>query len=179
MGLFGSKNNEKEVLFAVSKNKNTLEIKDYNSKVSEINGKKVQPKFINEDGINFIELGGKKYQYELVAKHQNQYDILINGKCYSFSVETPFSMERKKFLETQEGESKYEEIIAPMPGKIIEVFVEEGSIINEGDPLFILEAMKMQNEILCANSGTVSFVNIKKDQNVMKDELMMKIEKSN
>lgn len=175
MGLFGSK--EKENLFAVSKKKNIFEIEDFNARTPLVNGSKINLKFSEDDGINFIEFNGKKYQIELESKHQNYYEILINGKCYTYSVETPFSMERKKMLENKEGESSTDEVISPMPGKIIEIFVEEGSEVHEGDSLLILEAMKMQNEILSSCSGVVKKVNIKKDQNVMKDELMIEIEK--
>lgn len=173
MGLFGSK--EKKSLFAVSKRKNIFEIKDFNAKTPIINEKKVSLKLIGND---VVEFNGKKYQIELETKHQNYYEILINGKCYTYSVETPFSIERKKMLENKEGESAFDEIISPMPGKIIEIFAEEGSEVHEGDPLLILEAMKMQNEILSPCSGKVTGVKIKKDQNVMKDELMIVIEKA-
>jgi len=175
MGFFGLK--KRDNLFAVSKKKNIFEIENFNAKTPVVNGTKINLKFAEEDGINYIEFNGKKYQVELESKHQNYYEILINGKCYTYSVETSFSMERKKMLEKREGESSINEIISPMPGKIIEIFVEEGSQVHEGDPLIILEAMKMQNEILCSSSGVVKKVNIKKEQNVMKDELMIKIEK--
>lgn len=55
---------------------------------------------------------------------------------------------------TGEGEC----VPSPMPGNILKVNVANGQSVNEGDVLVILEAMKMENEILAPKSGTVSQV---------------------
>ena len=64
-----------------------------------------------------------------------------------------------------------------MPGKIIEVFTEEGAEIKEGDALLVLEAMKMQNEITSHLTGKVIKVNIKQGDNVNKDDILIEIER--
>ena len=51
-------------------------------------------------------------------------------------------------------------ISAPMPGTIIKVNVSNGQAVKKGDVLMILEAMKMENEIMAPNDGTVSSVNV-------------------
>ena len=51
-----------------------------------------------------------------------------------------------------------ETVKAPMPGNILEVRVKDGQAVQAGDVLFILEAMKMENEIMCPAAGTVSGV---------------------
>ena len=48
---------------------------------------------------------------------------------------------------------------APMPGTILDVKVKPGQAVKKGDVLMILEAMKMENEIVAAQDGTVSFIN--------------------
>ena len=53
-----------------------------------------------------------------------------------------------------------EEVVAPMPGKILQLKVKEGDSINEGDTLLILEAMKMENEIVANASGNVKKINV-------------------
>lgn len=57
-------------------------------------------------------------------------------------------------------------LFAPMPGTIIAINVENGSKVNEGDPLIILEAMKMEHTISAPNTGTVKNVNFKKGEQV-------------
>jgi len=49
-------------------------------------------------------------------------------------------------------------VAAPMPGNILNVCVAAGQVVKEGDVLVILEAMKMENEIVAPKSGTVSQV---------------------
>ncbi len=51
-------------------------------------------------------------------------------------------------------------ISAPMPGTILKVNVSNGQAVKKGDVLMILEAMKMENEILAPNDGTVSSVGV-------------------
>ena len=62
-----------------------------------------------------------------------------------------------------------------MPGKIIDVLVREGSAVLRGEPLVILEAMKMQNEIISPVNGTVVKVSAKPNSNVMKDDVLLEI----
>lgn len=62
-----------------------------------------------------------------------------------------------------------------MPGKIIEVLVREGSDVQRGEAVLILEAMKMQNEIHSPVEGVITAVNVKPNFNVMKDDVMIEI----
>ena len=62
-----------------------------------------------------------------------------------------------------------------MPGKIIDVLVREGSTVLRGEPVVILEAMKMQNEIMSPVNGTIVKVTAKPNTNVMKDDLLVEI----
>ena len=57
-------------------------------------------------------------------------------------------------------------ISAPMPGNILRVNVTNGQAVKKGDVLMVLEAMKMENEILAPNDGTVSSVNVTAGQTV-------------
>lgn len=61
---------------------------------------------------------------------------------------------------------------APMPGAILKVNASQGQKVNEGDVLFILEAMKMENEIVAPVSGTVSQVVVTKGQTVDTDAVL-------
>ena len=51
-----------------------------------------------------------------------------------------------------------ETVTAPMPGTILKVLCQQGATVKEGDVLVILEAMKMENEILAPRAGTVAQV---------------------
>jgi len=53
-----------------------------------------------------------------------------------------------------------EEITAPMPGKILKIMVSVGDKISEGDPILILEAMKMENEVYAGSDGKIEKINV-------------------
>ena len=59
-----------------------------------------------------------------------------------------------------------EAVNAPMPGTILKVNVQNGQAVKEGDVLVILEAMKMENEILAPKNGTVTQVLVSKGASV-------------
>ena len=55
-----------------------------------------------------------------------------------------------------------EKVSAPMPGTILDVRVSNGAAVKKGDILFILEAMKMENEIMAPCNGTAASVSVTK-----------------
>jgi len=68
------------------------------------------------------------------------------------------------------------ELRAPMPGKILEVLVNEGDQVNEDDEVIILEAMKMENPIYAPAGGTVKEIKVKANDSVETEQIMMVIE---
>ncbi len=64
-----------------------------------------------------------------------------------------------------------------MPGKIVDIMVEVGGEVKEGEPIIILEAMKMQNEITSHITGIVQSISVKKGESVMKDDALIEIKK--
>ncbi len=115
---------------------------------------------------------------DVIEKKQNRYTIMINSVWHSFTVETPISLKRKRYLAQQGDSSSSVDIEAPMPGKIIDILVEEGGEVKEGEPIIILEAMKMQNEITSHVSGIVQAISVKKNDSVMKDDVLIEIKRA-
>lgn len=131
----------------------------------------------DKKGFVYIIWKKKKYQVEIVEKNQNQYEVLVNGVSYPITVESPFSYKRRKFLAKNKEQSKVERIQAPMPGKIVEFLVEEDQEVKVGEPLLILEAMKMQNEIVSNIQGKINKINFNLEDTVMKDDVLIEVEK--
>ena len=123
----------------------------------------------------YILWKNRKYSVEIIRSRQNKYEILFNDISYIFTVETPFSLQRMKVLNSKKGKVEQELVKAPMPGKLIDVLVREGSPIMRGEPLVILEAMKMQNEIQSPVNGKIIKVHAKANTNVMKDDVLVEI----
>ena len=55
-----------------------------------------------------------------------------------------------------------EPVKSPMPGNILRIEVAQGQHVNEGDVLMVLEAMKMENEIVATKSGTIAQIAVSK-----------------
>jgi biotin carboxyl carrier protein len=161
----------------LSKNSKKYKFTFKETGVIELNGKKETISIEEKDGFTYICSGNKKYNVEIAEKNQNKYQILINSVSYDLSVETPISFRRKRFLQKKNVDRKNIQIEAPMPGKIIEVLVEEGTEVNAGDSVLILEAMKMQNEITSEQAGKVKKINVKAEDNVMKSDVLIEFEK--
>lgn len=179
IGFTQDSNNKKNPLYiAMSSTGNKFEVQLKEDGNVKINHKNADVKIVENDaGFTYIQFKNRKYPIEILEKNQNKYHVLINGVSYFFSVETPFSYIRRKHLDSIKSEFKKEFILAPMPGKIVDVLVEENATVKEGDSLVILEAMKMQNEIVSHTSGKIKMIKIKAEDTVMKDEILVEIEK--
>ena len=118
-----------------------------------------------------------------------KYEIKLNGRTYEVEVEIAEPMLMQEFRShtpapaaptapvtaaapsaaavaaptaTGDGES----VDSPMPGNILRVNVTAGQAVKEGEVLVILEAMKMENEIMAPKSGTVTQVLVEKGATV-------------
>ncbi len=172
------KNKKEKYITCTPKNKKFEIVNPLDLKV-RLKGKKHDIKIVeDEKGFSYIVFRNKKFHVEILEKNQNKYIVMINGVWYSFSVETPISYKRRKTLTKNGFASKVENVMAPMPGKILDIMVEENSEIKEGEPIVVLEAMKMQNEIVSNVNGKIRKINIKQNDSVMKDEVMIEIEKA-
>lgn len=66
-------------------------------------------------------------------------------------------------------------IKAPIPGQITRVFVQVGQTVAAGEPLLILEAMKMENQVRATRSGTVTALNVSAGQGVSLHQVLAEI----
>ena len=99
------------------------------------------------------------------------YVITVNGTSYDFTVEevggaapvaaTPVAAPVKaapaKAAAPAAGSVS---VTAPMPGKILNVKLQAGAVVKKGDVILILEAMKMENEIVAPEDGTIASINV-------------------
>ena len=91
-----------------------------------------------------------------------KYRVKVNGNVYEIELEEIKAGEQVKPAEkpapaaTPAVSGEGEEVISPMPGNILSVNVGEGAAVNKGDVLMVLEAMKMENEIMAPASGKVT-----------------------
>ncbi|MBN1157862.1 MAG: acetyl-CoA carboxylase biotin carboxyl carrier protein subunit [Bacteroidales bacterium] len=178
MRLYKSRHEPENEYIAVNPDEHKYVVSNPFSEQLKINGHRKEIRiYEDEEGFNYLEYKSKRYLVEIIDKTQNKYTVLLNGVSYSFTIESPISYKRRKYLEKQKQTSKFEIISAPMPGKIIELLVDENSRIREGDSVLILEAMKMQNEIIAQTGGKIKKVLVRAGDTVAKDEALIEVEK--
>ena len=67
-------------------------------------------------------------------------------------------------------------VTAPMPGTILGVNVKEGDVVNAGQPIFVLEAMKMESDITAPAAGTIRGLAVRKGEAVEVGQLLCSVE---
>jgi len=99
------------------------------------------------------------------------YKVNVNGTEYVISIELISEEEAASAkaapapaAPVAAGEGA--EVVAPMQGTILAVNVKDGDAVKKGDVLFILEAMKMENEIMAAADGVITSVCVQKGASV-------------
>lgn len=95
--------------------------------------------------------------------------IIVHSAKYQTNYNTKY-LNRKKWVEPNPNH-----IISFIPGTIIDVFVKEGQVLEEGKSILILEAMKMHNNVQMPFKGKIVKLNVEKGQKVPKNLLMVEI----
>ena len=118
-----------------------------------------------EDSIAVVEVNGSEYEVKL---HQE----LKTTKTPKLVRSQPAPTPQKSFAPAG-GLSL---VKAPLPGVIHKVVVKEGESVKVGQNLLILEAMKMENNILAEKAGVVKNIKIKEGDSVMQGDLLLEVE---
>ena len=127
------------------------------------------------DGYFHIIYKNKSYAAEIVKADfvAKTFHLKINGTVYPVSVQDKFDILLEKMGMNNAGSGKVNSVKAPMPGLIIDLKVAAGDTVKAGEPLLILEAMKMENIIKSPGDGVVKKVNVKKGQSVEKNQVLI------
>ncbi|MBE5938306.1 MAG: biotin/lipoyl-binding protein [Lachnospiraceae bacterium] len=113
------------------------------------------------------------------------YTITVNGNVYDVTVEageggapvaTPKAAAPKAAPAAKAaapaGAQGGVKVNAPMPGKILAVKASAGQAVKKGDVLLILEAMKMENEVVAPQDGTVASINVSEGASVESGDVL-------
>lgn len=128
----------------------------------------------NIDGKINMLFKGKSYNIEVLKKDaiNGKMTLKINNRMIETHLQNSLHLLLQK-LGMNQSKKKQNEIKAPMPGLVLDILVEVGNEVKEGDILIVLEAMKMENAIKSPQSGIVEQIIIDKGQTVDKSQLMM------
>lgn len=117
----------------------------------------------------------KSYHATLIDAQQEskQFIIKINGSQYAIQLSDQYDQLIEQLGLNAVVKHTALDIKAPMPGLVLEVLVKEGQEVAEGDPILILEAMKMENVLKAAAPGLIDAINIKQGTAVEKGQLLV------
>ena len=111
-----------------------------------------------------------------------KYRINVNGSLYEVEIEeiaAPATMSAPTpapaAAPAAAAPAGGAQVKAPMPGTILDVKAQNGQAVKKGDVLVVLEAMKMENEIMAPCDGTVTSVNVRKGDSVETQALICTI----
>ena len=102
-----------------------------------------------------------------IKVNNNTYDVVISNTLDQLIDQMGFSVN---------GSAEVGAIYAPMPGLLLDISVSVGQEVKKDDPLFILEAMKMENSIVSPRDGVIKSINGNKGDAVEKDQLLVEFE---
>jgi len=158
----------KNTIFDISFQTNDdTEISTINGQISDFS---IRP--VHESIYQVITESGNHQAF--CTSDKNHLYVNVNGIGYVFDLVD----ESQSSFELEGATSGNIDIIkAPMPGNVVKVFVEKDQAVNEGDPLIIIEAMKMETTMFASITGIVKEVNAVQAEQVDSDRILIRIEK--
>jgi glutaconyl-CoA/methylmalonyl-CoA decarboxylase subunit gamma len=136
--------------------------------------------------FNFT-IHGNKYEVEVLSVEGNVATLEVNGTRYSVDIHRDIVQPKTPVLIRQEvpaprrSETKIKknlgatQVIAPLPGNIMQIFVRTSDVVKKGDKLFLLEAMKMENQILAEKDGQITAIKVQPGDNVLEGDVLMEM----
>ena len=126
-----------------------------------------------EPGLFTVLLNQRVFRCVLDELPNGQREIVVNGQRF------PIAVHDKKRLRGQAGAavaSGKATLIAPMPGKVVRVLCAVGDEVAAQQGVLVVEAMKMQNEVLAPKSGKVTELRVSEGQTVNSGEVLAVVE---
>jgi biotin carboxyl carrier protein len=129
---------------------------------------------ISEDNFHIL-YKNKSYRVEVVKADRSTktFQFKINNKIHTVEVKDKFDLLLEKMGMANGAAAKINNIKAPMPGLVIDLKVKAGDTVKAGDPLLILEAMKMENILKSPGDGIIKSVKTKKGDSVEKGQVLI------
>ena len=121
---------------------------------------------------------GKPFIVTMVHSNfqERTYDVKVGNETYEVVIKNALDMQISNMGFSLGTSKNVSTIVAPMPGLVLEIPIEEGQQVNEDDPLLILEAMKMENILSSPREGVIKHISVAKGDTVEKKQLLITFE---
>lgn len=131
-------------------------------------------KEVSPDGrIKSIEINNKILPVN-VERRANGFPsvVQVNGVNYDVDID---KVESTRYRPKSTNRNISGDVFSNLPGQIMTILVKEGDSVKKGQPLLILESMKMENEMLSPKNGVVRKIHVTQNQVIMKNHLMIEV----
>ncbi len=137
-----------------------------------VDGKPIQASLtaLNNGGLVLLRKDNRARELHVRQQGSSAYAVMVNGRLLVAQVDKGSAKKRKVTDITSAGA-----INAPMPGMVVNVLVKEGQRVDSGDPLVILELMKMQMQLRSPFTGQVAKVAVHNRAQVEKGALLVQV----
>ena len=146
-----------------------------------------------------VTVDGEEYDVDLVPSHdgtvhslivggaphrvaatggRGRWDLLLGGHRVRAEVVDARTMAVREMMGRGAQPSGPGPVVAPMPGLVIRLEVSEGDVVEEGQGVIIVEAMKMENELVAEGAGVVETVHVREGDAVEKGQLLVTLSPS-
>ena len=129
---------------------------------------------VGGDSIHSIILNNRSHGVQISVAGDSKYEVKNRGDL--FQVRVIDELTKMRLARTQSAAVGRQVITAQMPGVILKVYVKSGQEVKMGDPLCVLVAMKMENEIRSPIDGEVREIYIKDGDKMTVNDKMMVVE---
>lgn len=131
-------------------------------------------------------INGNQYVVEIKGFSNNLAELEVNGTPFKVEVEHQVTLTKTPRISrpvtktaaaaTAPVSGTATPVLSPLPGTILKINVKDGDAVQKGDKLFVMEAMKMENNIQAEKDGVVKSVRVAVGDNVLQGAVIMEIE---
>jgi biotin carboxyl carrier protein len=130
---------------------------------------------------------GNRYKVEIKDIEDNIATLDVNGTSFEVEIhkevktaKTPKLVRKEVKLKPGEGlikkSNKGNVVKSPLPGNIFKINVSVGDSVKKGDVLLIMEAMKMENNVLAEKDGSIKEIKVKEGEAVLQNDVLLTLE---
>ena len=136
-------------------------------------------------------VNGKEYEVEVKKYEGENAEVIVDGTQYNVTVqreeeETPTFVAPKRQAPKPAAAPKVEtptataptdgyKSLAPLPGTVMQIYVNVGDVVKRGDKLMMYEAMKMENNFLAEVDGTIKEIKVRVGDNILQGAVLFVI----
>lgn len=164
-----------ELIVKLDGTKNKVEF--YDDRKVTLNGKEYEYEiFENKNNLYFLRIDKNIYNFTCVENKNDLIILFAKNHRYEITVRTSLQEKAIELLSKSHTIHHKLEIRAPMPGLILKVMKNKGEQVINGEPVMILEAMKMENEIRSSANGIIKDILVNPGSTVEKGAVLYTIE---